>query len=68
MSLTAVVPMLAILLAVLFRSEQQLTLIVLSIAGLIGFLIALPLGREMDEDLGALQFMDDPLAESWEPS
>ncbi len=67
-SLTAVVPMLAILLAVLFRSEQQLTLIVLSIAGLIGFLIALPLGREMDEDLGALQFMDDPLAESWEPS
>ena len=63
-ALTAIAPMLAILLAVLFRSQQQITLIILSIAGLIGFLIALPLGREIDDDLEALQFLSESAAGS----
>ncbi len=67
-ALTAIAPMLAILLAVLFRSHQQITLIVLSIAGLIGFLVALPLGRETDEDLEALQLLSEFVAPSEEPS
>ncbi len=67
-ALTAIAPMLAILLAVLFRSHQQITLIVLSIAGLIGFLVALPLGRETDEDLEALQFLSEFVEPSRERS
>ena len=54
-ALTAIVPMLATLLAVMFRDQQQITLIVLSIAGIIGFCGALATGHAIDGDLAALQ-------------
>ena len=40
-ALTAIVPMLATLLAVMFRDQQQSTLVLLSFAGIIGFIASL---------------------------
>jgi serine/threonine protein kinase len=53
-ALTAIVPMLATLLAVMFRNQQQSTLVVLSIVGIIGFILALCIAKVVDGDLSAL--------------
>ena len=53
-ALTAIVPMLATLLAVMFRNQQQSTLVVLSIAGIIGFIFSLCIAKVIDGDLCAL--------------
>ena len=53
-ALTAIVPMLATLLAVMFRNQQQSTLVVLSIVGIIGFILALCIAKAVDGDLSAL--------------
>jgi hypothetical protein len=46
--------MLATLLAVMFRNQQQSTLVVLSIAGIIGFIFSLCIAKVIDGDLSAL--------------
>ena len=54
-ALTAIVPMLATLLAVMFRDQQQSTLVLLSFAGIIGFIASLWAGQKIDSDLSALE-------------
>lgn len=57
LALTALVPMLSILLAVMFRSEESWVPIDVSLVGLLGLAIMLTLERVIDRDLSALDYL-----------